>query len=49
MPGTARRPGALNLAAYTAITSVQLEELLRLVEKLPEEEVPAVLDDVRDP
>ena len=27
--------------------SVQREELLRLVEELPEEEVPAVLDDVR--
>jgi hypothetical protein len=27
--------------------SVQREELLRLVEELPEEEAPAVLDDVR--
>jgi hypothetical protein len=27
--------------------SAQREELLRLVEELPEEEVPAVLDDVR--
>jgi hypothetical protein len=27
--------------------SVQREELLRLVEELPETEVPAVLDDVR--
>jgi hypothetical protein len=27
--------------------SVQREELLRLVEEPPEEEVPAVLDDVR--
>jgi hypothetical protein len=27
--------------------SVQRDELLRLVEELPEEEVPAVLDDVR--
>ena len=27
--------------------SVQREELLRLVEELPEEEVPAVLNDVR--
>ena len=27
--------------------SVQREELLRLVEELPEEEVPVVLDDVR--
>jgi len=44
---TARRPSALSLAAYTGIMSVQREELLRLVEELPEEEVPAVLDDVR--
>jgi hypothetical protein len=29
------------------LVSVQREELLRLVEELPEEEVPAVLDDVR--
>lgn len=34
-------------AAYTQIMSVQREELLRLVEQLPEEEVSAVLDDVR--
>jgi hypothetical protein len=27
--------------------SVQREELLRLVEELPEDEVPTVLDDVR--
>jgi hypothetical protein len=27
--------------------SVQREELLRLVEELPEEEIPTVLDDVR--
>ena len=47
VPDTARRPSALNLAAYTEIMSVQREELLRLVEELPEEEVPAVLDDVR--
>jgi hypothetical protein len=47
VPDTARKPGALNLAAYTGIMSVQREELLRLVEELPEEEVPAVLDDVR--
>ena len=47
MPDTARWPSALNLAAYTEIMSVQREELLRLVEELPEEEVPAVLDDVR--
>ena len=32
---------------YTEIMSAQREELLRLVEELPEEEVPAVLDDVR--
>jgi hypothetical protein len=47
VPDTARRPSALNLAAYTEIMSVQREELLRLVEEFPEEEVPAVLDDVR--
>ena len=47
VPDTARGPSALNLAAYTEIMSVQREELLRLVEELPEEEVPAVLDDVR--
>jgi hypothetical protein len=47
VPDTARRPGSLNLAAYTGTMSVQREELLRLVEELPEEEVPAVLDDVR--
>jgi hypothetical protein len=47
VPDTARRPRALNLAAYTEIVGVQREELLRLVEELPEEEVPAVLDDVR--
>jgi hypothetical protein len=33
--------------AYTEFMSVQREELLRLVEELPENEVPAVLDDVR--
>jgi hypothetical protein len=33
--------------AYTEYMSVQREELLRLVEELPEDEVPAVLDDVR--
>jgi hypothetical protein len=33
--------------AYTEIMSAQREELLRLVEELPEAEVPAVLDDVR--
>jgi len=47
VPDTARWPSTLNLAAYTEIMSVQREELLRLVEELPEEEVPAVLDDVR--
>ena len=36
-----------NAGAYTEIMSVQREELLRLVEELPEKEVPAVLDDVR--
>jgi hypothetical protein len=35
------------LAAFTEAMSAQREELLRLVEELPEEEVPAVLDDVR--
>ena len=39
--------GRAGLAAYTWIMSAQREELLRLVEELPEEEVPAVLDDVR--
>jgi len=39
--------GAPDLAAYTWIMSAQREELLRLVEELPEEEVPAVLDGVR--
>ena len=37
----------MNLAAYDEAMSVQRDELLRLVEELPEEEVPAVLDDVR--
>ncbi len=32
---------------YTVCMSVQREELLRLVEELPEDEVPTVLDDVR--
>ena len=41
------RPSTLNLAAYTGVMSVQREELLRLVEELPEEEVPAALDDIR--
>ena len=47
VPDTARKPGAPNLAAYTRAMSEQREELFRLVEELPEEEVPAVLDDVR--
>ena len=47
MPDTARVPGAPDLADYTGVMSAQREELLRLVEELPEEEVPAVLDDVR--
>jgi hypothetical protein len=34
-------------SAYTEPMSAQRDELLRLVEELPEEEVPAVLDDVR--
>jgi hypothetical protein len=32
---------------YAEAVSVQREELLRLVEELPEDELPAVLDDVR--
>jgi hypothetical protein len=43
----AKQRGELRCAAYTEFVSVQREELLRLVEELPEEEVPAVLDDVR--
>jgi hypothetical protein len=39
--------GYWNADAYTESMSVQREELLRLVEELPEEEVSAVLDDVR--
>lgn len=37
----------LGRAAYTDHMSVQREELLRLVEELPEDEVPTVLVDVR--
>jgi hypothetical protein len=37
----------VNLAAYNEVMSVQRDELLRLVEELPEEEVSVVLDDVR--
>jgi hypothetical protein len=40
-------PGGRWQVAYTEYMSVQREELLRLVEELPENEVPAVLDDVR--
>jgi hypothetical protein len=40
-------PTGLRRSAYTDPVSAQREELLRLVEELPEEEVPAVLDDVR--
>ena len=36
-----------DLAASTGVMSAQREELLRLVKELPEEEVPAALDDVR--
>ncbi len=43
----AKKRGEPSCAAYTEFLSVQREELLRLVEELPEEEVPAVLDDVR--
>ncbi len=39
--------GRCSAGAYTEPMSAQREELLRLVEELPEEEVPAVLDDVR--
>ena len=46
--GTRKRsPGVWRSAAYTEFVSVQREELLRLVEELPEDEVPVVLDDVR--
>ena len=44
---SAATPAGLRRAAYTDHMSVQREELLRLVEELPEDEVPAVLDDVR--
>jgi hypothetical protein len=49
LPPPVRRPTAGYTAncAYSGCMSVQREELLRLVEELPEEEVPAVLDDVR--
>jgi hypothetical protein len=40
-------PAYCPYGAYSGYMSVQREELLRLVEELPEEEVPAVLDDVR--
>jgi hypothetical protein len=36
-----------DLAAYTWIMGVQWEELLQLIEELPEEEVTAAPDDVR--
>jgi hypothetical protein len=38
---------APDLAAYAGVMSAQHKELLRLVEELPDKEVPAVLDDVR--
>jgi len=41
------RPLPRGETAYTALMSVQREELLRLVEELPESEVPVVVDDVR--
>jgi hypothetical protein len=44
---TARYSTCCPYDAYSGYMSVQREELLRLVEELPEEEVPAVLDDVR--
>jgi hypothetical protein len=43
-------PGSGRLRSFIAsegFMSAQREELLRLVEELPETEVPAVLDDVR--
>lgn len=42
-----RTPRPDGRVAYTEGVSVQREELLRLVEELPEDEIPAVLDDVR--
>ncbi len=42
-----RRPLGEGAPAYTTDMSVQREELIRLVEELPEDEVPIVLDDVR--
>jgi len=45
--GTVQPRGGQRRSAYTGFMSVQREELLRLVEELPEDEVPVVLDDVR--
>jgi len=45
--GTVRTHAGLLLPAYIEAMSAQREELLRLIEELPEDEVPAVLDDVR--
>jgi hypothetical protein len=42
-----RMPVGERSPAYTVDMSVQREELIRLVEELPEDEVPIVLDDVR--
>ena len=39
--------GYIPHSPYSGYVSVHREELLRLVEQLPEEEVPAVLDDLR--
>ena len=48
LPTRPQSNGASRVALRTVrFVSVQREELLRLVEELPEEEVPAVLDDVR--
>jgi hypothetical protein len=47
LTGTTRSKAEVYLAAYTGCMSVQREELLRLIGELPEDEVPAVLDDVR--
>ena len=45
--GTARQRLTGGDLRTLSVMSVQREELLRLVEELPEEDVPAVLDDVR--
>jgi hypothetical protein len=42
-----RSIGCGTVSAETSTMSVQREELLKLVEELPEDEVPVVLDDLR--